>query len=299
MSARTKRTDAARAEEEAARLAIGGEPTGTPRTARVLDALGTLINTPWPARNQNTGRAEAAPAWLATPNGLVRLNIGRGPDLFDLIVLGGIPADVKSAGEEIRLTANVPLARAVQTARFDYPIIQISAVTRCMGGNVWDVKRPMFAVASGLQALDRAVEVSHSRSATGTRLRVWARDLDWTPAMTAAETLAFIGATFAPVPTRKVEKARVEVSTGNGWTVRVHASGRVTVRRSDESPHGATPARTLATEAVQAIAEALASGAPVRVCRVQVSNLRKILESARAGAGEAILTVRGQGHMFA
>lgn len=298
MSGRNARTDEARAVEEAARRALGGIATGTGRASAVLDALGTTVGVVWPARNKSTGREKAVPAFLATPTGPVRLNIGRGPDMFDLII-GGVPADVKASGDEIRLTANVPLGEAVRAARFDFPIIRVEAVTRDMGRNVWDVTRLKFRVASGLQALDRAVAVPHRRSATGTRLRVWTRDLDWTRPMTATECLAFIGATFSPVKVAKVEAARVEVATANGWTVRVHASGRVTVRRTDESPHAARPGRILATDAVQDVAEALASGAPVRVCRVQVSNLRKILESARPGAGEAILTVRGQGHMFA
>lgn len=285
--------------EEWARRALGGIATGTGRASAVLDALGALVGTPWPARNKETGRAVAVPAYLATATGPVRLNIGRGPDMFDLVLGGSIPADVKASGDEVRLTANVPLGMAVRAARFDFPIIRVDADTRDMGRNVWQVTRGTFRVASGLQALDRAVAVPHRRSATGTRLRVWTRDLDWSPSMTAAECLAFIGANFAPVKVAKVEKARVEVATGNGWTVRVHASGRVTVRRSDESPHVARAGSILATDAVQDVAEALASGAPVRVCRVQVSNLRKILESARPGAGEAILTVRGQGHMFA
>lgn len=298
MSGRNTRTDEARAIEEAARRSLGGIATGTGRASATLDALGSVVGVTWPARNKETGRAVAAPAFLATATGPVRLNIGRGPDMFDL-VLGGIPADVKASGDEVRLTANVPLGMAVRAARFDYPIVQVAADTRDTGGNVWEVSRMKFRVASGLQALDRAVAVPHRRSATGTRLRVWARDLDWSPSMTAAGCLAFIGANFTPVKVAKVETARIEVATGNGWTVRVHPSGRVTVRRSDESPHVARAGSILATDAVQDVAEALASGAPVRVCRVQVSNLRKILESARPGAGEAILTVRGQGHMFA
>lgn len=306
MRERTEWTDRARLIEAAATEALDAVAAGSHGWSAVVGGLPVAF----PATTLGNGsRCEARPVYLRTEDGaLHRASLGRGTPLFDgAIVEGGrgVPFDVKAAsrGGEIRLTADLRLARAVMAANFDYGIVEVDAdVSRAnldddcdVDGDVFVVQGLRFRVASGLAALRGAQLVDHEGARDGARLRTWVHRLSWSPWMGAAQCRAYLLRAFAGVSLPRVEKAVAKAETSFGAVVRVYAGGRVTVQAPGAAPQAARPLSL--TRVPLGILTALveADGGTVREPRrMQVSRIREALTGACPG--DWLPSIRGKGY---
>lgn len=308
MRERTDETDRSRLVELAAVLAMGAVPAGSPRWAAIVGGLPVAF----PATTLGDGtRTVARPVYLYRDGTLHRASLGRGTPLFDgAVVEGGrgVPFDIKAAskGGEIRLTADIRLARAVMAANFDYPVIEVDAdVSRAdldnlddvddCDGDVFIAVNLRFRVASGLAALRGAQVVDHHGARDGARLRTWVHRLSWSPWMGAAQCRAYLLRAFAGVSLPRVEKAVAKAETSFGAVVRVYQGGRVTVQPPAAAPQAARPLglTRVPLSILTALVEA-DGGLVAEDRRMQVSRLREALAGVCPGAW--LPSVRGKGY---